>query len=106
MSFRKEPNFISSLKCDAKTIMKYKRGHWKVENNLHWMLDVQYKEDDDRKKNNSAQNFALINKMVLAILKLEGTKQTQERKRMRAAADPKYLENIIDLFIKYFAQDE
>ena len=98
--------FISSLKCDAKTIMKYKRDHWKVENNLHWMLDVQYKEDDDRKKNNSAQNFALINKMVLAILKLEGTKQTQERKRMRAAADPKYLENIIDLFIKYFAQDE
>ena len=39
----------------------------------------EYKEVDDRKKNNSAQNFALINKMVLAILKLEGTKQTQEK---------------------------
>ena len=69
-------------------------------------MPERYKEDDDRKKNNSAQNFALINKMVLAILKLEGTKQTQEPKRMRAAADPNYLENIIDLFIKYFAQDE
>ncbi|MGN1239540.1 MAG: ISAs1 family transposase [Paludibacteraceae bacterium] len=98
--------FISSLKSDAKTIMKYKRDHWKVENNLHWMLDVQYKEDDDRKKDNSAQNFALINKMVLAILKLEEMKQTQERKRMRAAADPEYLEKIINLFIKYFAQEE
>ena len=98
--------FISSLKGDAATIMKYKRDHWKVENNLHWMLDVQYKEDDDRKKENSAQNFALINKMVLAILKLEETKQTQGRKRMRAAADPLYLEKVIELFIKYFAKEE
>lgn len=98
--------FISSLKGNAATIMKYKRDHWKVENNLHWMLDVQYKEDDDRKKENSAQNFALINKMVLAILKLEETKQTQGRKRMRAAADPLYLEKVIELFIKYFAKEE
>lgn len=45
--------------------MKYKRAHWGIENNLHWMLDVQYGEDEDCKRFNSAQNFALINKMVM-----------------------------------------
>lgn len=101
---RSEENhyFISSLGRDAKTIMKYKRAHWGIENNLHWMLDVQYGEDEDRKRFNSAQNFALINKMVMAILKLEETKQTQGRKRMMAAADTRYLEKVINLFIEYF----
>lgn len=94
--------FISSLGRDARTIMKYKRAHWGIENSLHWMLDVQYGEDDDRKKLSSAQNFALINKMVMAILKLEETRQTQGRKRMLAAADPVYLEKIINLFIAFF----
>ncbi|MGN1220871.1 MAG: ISAs1 family transposase, partial [Candidatus Cryptobacteroides sp.] len=91
--------FISSLGRNANFIMHYKREHWRIENNLHWRLDVQYGEDDDRKKLNSAQNFSLINKMVMTILKLEGTKETQGRKRLCAAANPEFLEKIIHLFI-------
>lgn len=98
--------FISSLGRNAEIIMHYKREHWRVENNLHWRLDVQYGEDDDRKKLNSAQNFSLINKMVITILKLEETKETQGRKRLCAALNPKFLEKIIHLFISHFGKTE
>ena len=67
---------------------------------------MQFGEDDDRKKLNSAQNFSLINKMVMTILKLEETKETQGRKRLCAALNPKFLEKIIHLFISHFAKTE
>ena len=61
--------FITSLENDPKRILKFKRKHWGIENGLHWQLDVTFNEDDDRKRKNSAQNYSLIAKMTLNILK-------------------------------------
>lgn len=75
------------------------RGHWAVENGLHWHLDVTFKEDGCRaRKKNAAQNLSLLRKLALQI-----AKHTQDnlslRKRLRCAAwNPEYL---ITLLKKY-----
>ncbi len=52
--------------------MKYKRGHWSVENNLHWLLDMACREDESRaRKDNSAENLNVIRQIALNILKSE-----------------------------------
>lgn len=53
-------HFISSLPNNAESILKHIREHWKIKNKLHWHLNINFKEDLDRKKNNAAQNFSLI----------------------------------------------
>ena len=40
--------FISNLPAHAKTILKVKRSHWKIENQLHWVLDIAFREDESR----------------------------------------------------------
>lgn len=91
--------FITSLENDPQRILKFKRRHWGIENGLHWQLDVTFNEDDDRKRKNSAQNYSLINKMALSILKNHWHKDKKasiKRKRMKAAWDESYLkENVI-----------
>jgi len=49
--------------------METVRPHWQVENNLHWMLDVAFKEDYMRKTDNAAINLSFINKVALTMLK-------------------------------------
>ena len=68
-SFTADILTIISLENDPKRILKFKRKHWGIENGLHWQLDVTFNEDDDRKRKNSAQNYSLIAKMTLNILK-------------------------------------
>jgi predicted transposase YbfD/YdcC len=51
---------------------KYIRFHWGIENSLHWTLDMTFREDKQRKREkHSAQNFAVIRKIVLSLLKQE-----------------------------------
>ena len=50
-------NFITSLPMDAGRLLEVARSHWGVENELHWRLDVDFREDDSRKKRNAAKNF-------------------------------------------------
>lgn len=52
--------FITSLPMDAGRFLEVARSHWGVENGLHWRLDVDFREDDTRKKRNAAKNFSLI----------------------------------------------
>lgn len=62
--------YISSLKCDAKEILERSREHWGVENSLHYVLDVTYQEDASRvRKTNATQNFSLIKKTSLNLIK-------------------------------------
>lgn len=83
--------FISSLPNDASEIMKTSREHWKIENGLHWQLDVNFNEDYTRKRNVAAQNFSLLNKIALAILKNNSTKKPINRKRKVAGWDNDFL---------------
>lgn len=87
--------FISSLPNNAESILRHIREHWKIENELHWHLDVNFREDLDRKKNNAAQNFSLICKMALAILRNDDMKRPVNRKRLFAGWNDDYLWHLI-----------
>lgn len=62
--------FISSVAGTAEEHLKWVRGHWGIENSLHWVLDVCFREDDQRHyAGNSATNLAWLRKMALCLLK-------------------------------------
>lgn len=94
--------FISSLPNDAKLILKHRRLHWGVENGLHWHLDVNFNEDNDRKRMNSAQNYSVLTKMALTILKLQKSKVSMNRARMMLGWSDDAMEQIIRDAILYF----
>lgn len=85
--------FISSLNVSAEIMNNCIRKHWQVENCLHWTLDVTFREDYQRKRNaNSAQNFAIIQKIALNLVKSDkANKGSLKTKRLRAGWDEKYL---------------
>jgi predicted transposase YbfD/YdcC len=84
--------YISSLLPDAKKLNESIRRHWSIENNLHWSLDVIFKEDGQlKRKGNSAKNFNIISKIALGMLeKEESIKNSKNNKRLMAALDDKY----------------
>lgn len=94
--------FITSLPRDPALIMKHKREHWQVENALHWHLDVIFNEDKGRKMMNSAQNYSLLTKMALAILKKDKKKMAMTDKRLLAGWDDKYMYSLVNQFIANF----
>ena len=62
--------FIGSRDMTAKEYGQAVRGHWQIENGLHWQLDVTFREDDSRiQEKTEAANFALLRKMALSLLK-------------------------------------
>lgn len=68
--------YISSLdgRRTARQLAEYVRGHWSIENNLHWQLDVSFNEDQRRiRKDHGAENFSRLNRMALNLLKSETT---------------------------------
>lgn len=89
--------YITSLKADAKLIHDAVRSHWAVENNLHWSLDVIFKEDASlKKKDHSALNFNIIAKMALTLIDREKTtKKSKPSKRLLAALDDGYRAKIL-----------
>ena len=89
--------FISSLDNDAKKILWAKRSHWNVENGLHWVLDIAFREDDCRiRKGNAAQNFAVLRHIALNLLKRESSaKIGVKNKRLKAAWDQDYLLKVL-----------
>jgi len=91
--------YISSLESSSKDFNSFIRQHWGVENSLHWTLDMTFREDEQRKRNkNGAQNFALIQKIALNLLKTEDTKKISlKSKRLRAAWDNEFLLKILKI---------
>lgn len=84
--------YISSLPDNARQILYATRQHWSVENNLHWVLDVVFREDDSRiRKDNSPQNMAVLRNIALNILKQDTSKGSLKQKRYRAALDDTFL---------------
>lgn len=94
-----ERYYISSLITDAQIFGKIIRGHWEVENRLHYVLDVFFYEDSGRKrKGNSAANCSCIRKMALNQLrKDDSNKLGIKRKRKKCARSEEYLDHIINL---------
>ena len=89
--------YISSLPPDARKLGNTIRSHWGVENSLHWVLDMAFREDECRKRvDNSAENFAVLRHLTLNLLKQEKTcKRSIAGKRLKAGWDNSYLEKIL-----------
>lgn len=89
---RETAYYISSLPPNARQILDATRQHWRVENSLHWVLDVTFREDEARiRKENSPQNFAVLRHIALNILKHDASKGSLKQKRYRAALDDEFL---------------
>ncbi len=89
--------YISSLPADAQQLQRAVRGHWQIENSVHWSLDVAFREDDCRiRKGHSAQNMSLLRRMSLNLLRHEKTEKGGiKTKRLRAAWDRNYLIKVL-----------
>jgi predicted transposase YbfD/YdcC len=76
-----------SIAATAEEDLQGVRGHWGIENSLHWVLDVCVREDDQRHwAGNSAQNLAWVRKRALCLLKAETTSKAQRINRRRHLA--------------------
>ena len=91
--------YISSLNNTAIDYQKNIRSHWGVENKLHWVLDVGFSEDASRKrKNNAAQNYSILLKVALNLLKNEKTeRQGIAGKRLKAGWNEEYLLKVLNI---------
>jgi predicted transposase YbfD/YdcC len=86
--------YISSIKdCDAQRMGQIIRGHWGIENQLHYVLDVSFDEDRSRlRKGHAAENFGRIRRIALNLLRRDTTKKRGIKgKRLNAAWDHDYL---------------
>ncbi len=90
--------YITSLsKTTAAELAAYIRGHWAVENNLHWHLDVAFNEDQGRMRvDHAAENHSRLNRLALNLLKREKTIKASIRNKQRLAGwDLDYLLRLI-----------
>ena len=89
--------YISSLLTQEKDFQRAIRLHWGIENKLHWVLDVAFSEDASRKRaGNASQNFSILSKVALNLLKNETSeKQGIKGKRLKAAYDQSYLLKVL-----------
>ena len=85
--------YLSSLSSNAKEFAKAVRSHWSIENSLHWVLDVAFREDESRTRTgNGAENLSIVRRIALNMLKQEQTAKCGiANKRLRAGWDDKYL---------------
>jgi predicted transposase YbfD/YdcC len=89
--------YLSSLKAQAHQFARAVRGHWGVENQLHWVLDVVFGEDQSRARSGyAAENLAATRRLAINLLRREKTcKRSLKGKLLRAALDPNYLKHIL-----------
>jgi predicted transposase YbfD/YdcC len=84
--------FIGSRRMGARQYAEALRNHWRIENCLHWQLDISFREDASRiQDRNSAENFALLRKLALGLLKRNSAKLSLARKRKAAALNADFL---------------
>jgi predicted transposase YbfD/YdcC len=89
--------YISSLKADAKRILAAVRGHWGIENSVHWVLDMAFREDEVRiRQGHSPHNFAILHHIALNLLHHERTAKVGVKgKRLKCALDEAYLLKVL-----------
>ena len=88
--------YISSLKADAKRLGSAIRSHWAVENSLHWVMDMVFRDDECRiRKDNAPANFAVIKHIANNLLRASPGKESMRLKRRMAAWDDDFLTKVV-----------
>jgi predicted transposase YbfD/YdcC len=90
--------FISSLRLGVKRFAHAVRGHWGIENTLHWCLDVTFREDDSRLRNrHAADNVAWLKRFAISLLKQQNDKESVAMRRRMVGWNPDYLAQVLGL---------
>jgi predicted transposase YbfD/YdcC len=89
--------FISSLNGNAKHLLNVVRTHWRIENQLHWVLDIAFREDESRiRKDHGPENFAILRHIALNLIKQEKTQKASVKgKRLKAGWNEDYLLKVL-----------
>ena len=88
--------YLSSLGLNVKAFARAVRGHWGIENKLHWMMDVVFGEDQSRARSgHAAHNLATLRRLALNLLKREKKKRSVRGKQLDAGWDNAYLLKVI-----------
>ena len=88
--------FLSSLRPNARRIGSAIRGHWSIENGLHWVLDVVFREDARRLYDRTAaENVAFLNRLALSLLRGDTGKSSMKVKRKQAGWSIPYLAQLL-----------
>lgn len=88
--------YLSSAKLDATTFAQAVRGHWGIENRLHWVLDVVFKDDLSRLRSGHApENMAVVRHMATNLLHRAKPTTSLKNRRKRAGWNTAYLENLV-----------
>ena len=88
--------YISSAALTAARAQEAGRGHWGIENRLHWVLDVVFKDDQSRlRKGHGAKHMAVVRHFAINLIRSLTDNRSIELRRKRAGWSPKYLESIL-----------
>ena len=88
--------FISSLRPEVKAFARAVRGHWGIENHLHWVLDVSFGEDQSRvRKDHGPENLAWLRRVAVSLLRNAPGKDSVKCKRKMAGWDNEYMISIL-----------
>jgi predicted transposase YbfD/YdcC len=89
--------YLTSLPSNAAQVSSAVRGHWGIENSLHWVLDIAFREDESRiRKDHAPANFAILRHMALNLLRQENSaRRSIKTKRLRAGWDMEYLSLVL-----------
>jgi len=90
--------FISSLRLGVKRFAGAVRGHWGIENTLHWCLDVTFREDESRLRDrHAADNVAWLKRFAISLLKQRTDKESIAMRRRKAGWNTDYLAQVLGL---------
>lgn len=90
--------FISSLRLSVRRFARAVRGHWGIENTLHWSLDVTFREDESRLRDRkAADNIAWLKRFAISLLKQCTDKESLAMRRRMAGWNPEYLAEVLGI---------
>lgn len=88
--------YLTSLRAGAEVLAGYIRNHWGIENGLHWVLDVSFREDESRARaGHAGANLGIVRRVAVSLLKRADTKGSIQTRRMKAAWDDDYMLKVL-----------
>ena len=93
---REDRYYLTTLTGSAQIVGRAVRSHWGIENQLHWVLDVTFREDESRiRRNHAPANFNTLRQFALNLLKRHPERRSIKRKRLSAATSDEFRANLV-----------